>query len=36
MWSLGCILAELKTGQLLFEAFDKKELVLKMIKVTNT
>ncbi|CAL8283023.1 unnamed protein product [Boreogadus saida] len=33
MWSLGCILAELKTGQLLFNVLDEYELVLEMTKI---
>ena len=36
MWSLGCILAELKTGQILFNVLDEYELVLEMTKVMNT
>ncbi|CAL8294122.1 unnamed protein product [Arctogadus glacialis] len=35
MWSLGCILAELKTGQILFNVLNKYELVLEMTKVMN-
>ncbi|XP_030232069.1 dual specificity tyrosine-phosphorylation-regulated kinase 4 [Gadus morhua] len=33
MWSLGCILAELKTGQILFNVLDEYELVLEMTKL---
>ena len=35
MWSLGCILAELKTGEVLFDAWEKYELLLQMKKVMN-
>uniref|UniRef100_A0A8C5BCY4 dual-specificity kinase n=1 Tax=Gadus morhua TaxID=8049 RepID=A0A8C5BCY4_GADMO len=33
MWSLGCILAELKTGEVLFDAWEKYELLLQMKKL---
>ncbi|CAL8318625.1 unnamed protein product [Lota lota] len=33
MWSLGCILAELKTGEILFDVCDEFELLLKMKKL---
>ena len=36
MWSLGCILAELKTGRILFDVHHPKALVLEMAKVINT
>ena len=36
MWSLGCILAELKTGKVLFDAYDKWELLQDMRTVRNT
>ena len=36
MWSLGCILAELKTGTILFEAGYRTELLKDMVEVTGT
>jgi serine/threonine protein kinase len=36
MWSLGCILAELKRGVVLFQVCDECELMLEMTKVMNT
>lgn len=36
LWSLGCMLAELKTGDALFDVDDESQLLHEMRKVINT